>query len=108
MKEEMMPMKEEMMPQLPKKAMALVVGAGPTGIAALRSLKDVGTVVCVDARDSIGGALCHAYKGFSLTATDKICVTLTPTSTSEIMRMVDTQRHHGMLNTLRIMWRKRI
>ena len=59
------------MQKLPKKAMALVVGAGPTGIAALRSLKEVGTVVCVDTRDSIGGALCHAYKGFSLTVTDK-------------------------------------
>ena len=57
MKEEMMPMKEEMMPQLPKKAMALVVGAGPSGIATLRSLKEVETVVCVDVRDSIGGAL---------------------------------------------------
>ena len=45
-KEEMMPMKEEMIFLPPKKAMSLVVGAGPNGIAALRSLKDVGTVVC--------------------------------------------------------------
>ena len=57
MKKDMTPMKEVMMPQLPKKAMALVVGAGPSGIAALRSLKEVGTVVCVDLRDAIGGAL---------------------------------------------------
>ena len=59
------------MQKVPKKAMALVVGDGSTGIAALRSLKEVGTVVSVDTRDSIGGALCHAYNGFLMTLTDK-------------------------------------
>ena len=38
MKEETMPMSMPMQ-KVPKKAMALVVGAGPTGIAALRSLQ---------------------------------------------------------------------
>ena len=58
MKEETMSMSVLiLMQKLPNKAIALVVGAVPTVISALSSLKKFGTVMCVDASYLFGGYL---------------------------------------------------
>ena len=52
------------MQKVHKAAMYLVVGASTTRIVVMKSLNDIGTVICAGLRYSIGGYLCYVYKGF--------------------------------------------
>ena len=52
------------MQKVTKVAMDLVVSISTTRIVVVKILDDIGTVVCVGLRYSIGGSLCHVYKGF--------------------------------------------